>query len=303
MYQVKGVNLLLQKYFETRLDMVEKTLKTFLTLDGSCSKELNEAMNKAVFSGGKRWRTLLLVAVYEMLTGMKKTKNFESVLAAAAAVEIMHNAAIVHDDMPAIMNRKERRGAPALHMQYGNATAIMVGDALYTLSFEALSHIKDPAKAIQAVRILSNYAKSYGMIGGQAVALINKRKQMKINTLRYIDSKKTGALLQASSDIACLLAGADENTRQIMNNYALNLGLAYRMIDDIAEDYGRGSEDLDGDIEFVPTSRSSYTGLLGFDKARKMVEKMIDESERMIKPFEHNDVLVEFIQMIQERLP
>jgi geranylgeranyl pyrophosphate synthase len=88
-----------------------------------------------------------------------------------------------------------------------------------------------------------------------------------------------------------------------MNNYALNLGLAYRMIDDIAEDYGRGSEDLDGDIEFVPTSRSSYTGLLGFDKARKMVERMIDESERMIKPFEHNDVLVEFIQMIQERLP
>lgn len=283
--------------------MIEDTLQSFLKMDKSCDKELTAAMNQAVFSGGKRWRTLLLVATYEMLTGMKKNRNLDNALAAAAAVEIMHNAALIHDDLPAVMNHKERRGGPATHIEYGNATAILAGDALYTLAFEALSHISDPNKAIQAVRILASYTHSYGMIGGQAIALINKRKQMKINTLRYIDAKKTGALLQASTDIACLLANADENTRQIMNNYALNLGLAYCMIDDIATDYGRGGDGLDGDMEFTPSSRSSYTGLLGFDKARKMVEKMLDEAERLIKPYEHNDVLIEFIQMIQEQMP
>ncbi len=295
--------MLLQKYFETRLAMIEDSLKSFLSMDKSCDKDLAAAMNQAVFSGGKRWRTLLLVATYEMLTGMKKNRNLDNVLAAASAVEIMHNAAFVHDDLPCVMNRKERRGSSSTHIQYGNATAILAGDALYTLAFEALGQISDPAKGIQAVRILASYTHSYGMIGGQAIALSNKRKQMKINTLRYIDAKKTGALLQASADIACLLANADENTRQIMNNYALNLGLAYCMIDDIAEDYARGGDGLDGDVEFVPSSRSSYTGLLGFDKARKMVEKMLDEAERLIKPFDHNDVLMEFIQMIQEQMP
>jgi hypothetical protein len=156
---------------------------------------------------------------------------------------------------------------------------------------------------LKAVQLLSAYTKSYGMIGGQMVALESKRKVMKINTLRYIDMKKVGSLLQASADIACLLADADDNTRQIMNSYALNLGLAYQMIEDIVADYSRGSEGLDFDEEYVPTSRNSYTGLLGFDKARQAVEKLLDESERLIKPFPNNDVLLEFIQMIHENLP
>lgn len=295
--------MLLQKYFETRLDMIEKALKEYMSFEDPHAKDLKQAMHQAVFSGGKRWRPLLLVAIFEMLIGMKKSRQLDSVIAAACAVEIMHNAALVHDDMPCVMNKKERRNAPAIHMQHNNAIAILAGDALYTLAYKAVADIKDPEKALQAVRILSAYTMSYGLIGGQAVALQNKRKVMKINTLRYIDSKKTGALLQAAADIACMMAETDENTRQIMSTYALNLGLAHQMIDDIAEDYGRGSEGLDSEEEFAPSSRSSYTGLLGFDKARKTVERMLEDSERMIKPFAHNDVLVEFIQMIQEKMP
>lgn len=295
--------MLLQKYFETRLEMIEKALKEYMSFEDPHAQELKQAMHQAVFSGGKRWRPLLLVSIFEMLIGMKKSKHLDSVIAAACAVEIMHNAALIHDDMPCVMNKKERRNSPSTHMQHNNAIAILAGDALYTLAYKVIADIKDPEKALQAVRILSGYTMSYGLIGGQAVALQNKRKVMKINTLRYIDSKKTGALLQAAADIACLMADADENIRQIMNTYALNLGLAHQMIDDIAEDYGRGSEGLDSDEEFVPVSRSSYTGLLGFDKARKAVERMLDESERMIKPYPHNDVLVEFIQMIQEKMP
>lgn len=295
--------MLLQKYFETRQEMIEASLKSHLGRQAKPARELKQAMHHAVFSGGKRWRPMLLIAMYEMLTGMKLSKGLQDAIKAATAVELLHNAALVHDDMPMVMNRAERRSGQAVHLKFDNTIAILAGDALYTLAFEVLGQISKPANALACARILAGYAKTYGMIGGQAVALESKRKVMKLNTLRFIDMKKEGSLMQATADMACNLAGADENTRQIMNTYASNLALAYQMIEDISADYNRGSEGLDFDEEFVPTSRRTYTGLLGFDKARNAVERLLDETTRMIQPFEHNDVLMEFVQMIQERMP
>ena len=293
--------MLLQKYFETRFEMIEQGLESTLSFDKGYAKELKEAIRGAVIPGGKRWRPLLLISMFEMLTGFRKNRKQNDALQAAIAVELLHNAAFIHDDMPCVMNRSTRRGQPALHMNHDNAVAILAADALFTLAFECLGEIKDADAALEATRILSNYAKSYGMIGGQAVDLANRRKVMKINTLRYIDMKKVGSLLQASADIACCLAEADENTRQVMNSYALNLGMAYQMIEDIEADYARGSDGLDD--EYVPVSKASYTGLLGFDKARKNVENMLEESKRMLKPYPNNAVLLEFVAMIKERLP
>lgn len=295
--------MLLQKYFETRLELIEQGLKRFVVVPQGQAKELKSAMNYAIFSGGKRWRPLLLISIYEMLSGFKKNKGLNDAVLAAVAVELVHNASIVHDDMPMVMNQNERRSNQALHIKHDNTIGILTGDALYTLAFEVLGNISDPEKAMEAIRILSNYSKSYGMIGGQAVDLESKRKVMKINTLRYIDMKKVGSLLQASADIACMLAGADDNVRQIMNTYSMNLAISYQMIEDVIADYSRGSDGLDFSDDYIPVSRASYTGLLGFDKARKLAERTLEESERMIKPFANNDVLVEFIQMIQERLP
>lgn len=295
--------MLLQKYFETRQEMIEASLKNYLGRQAKPAKELKQAMHHAVFSGGKRWRPMLLIAIYEMLSGMKISRGLQEAIKAATAVELVHNAALVHDDMPMVMNRSERRSGPAVHLKFDNTIGILAGDALYTLAFEVLGQISKPSNALACTRILASYTKTYGMIGGQAVALESKRKVMKINTLRFIDMKKEGSLMQATADMACNLAGADENTRQTMNSYAMNLTMAYQMIDDISADYNRGSEGLDFDEEFVPTSRRTYTGLLGFDKTRNAVEKLLDETNRMIQPFEHNDVLREFVQMIQERLP
>lgn len=295
--------MVLQKYFETRLDMIESSLKHYLGPQTAPARELKRAVRYAVFPGGKRWRPLLLISMYDMLTGMKKNRALQEAVKAATAVEIAHNAALVHDDLPMLMNKAERRSEQALHLKYDNTVGILAGDALYALAFQVLGDVTPPSKALACIRILSTSTRSYGLIGGQAVALESKHRAMKLNTLRYIDSKKVGSLLQASADMACVLAGAEENTRQIMNSYALNLGLAYQMIDDISADYNRGSEGLDFDEEYVPVSKSSYTAFLGFDKARVAVEKLLDESERMISPFENIEVLVEFVQMIKEQLP
>ncbi len=284
--------------------MIDEGLHMALKFDKRYAGQLKEAMLKAVIPGGKRWRPLLLIAIYEMLTGLKKNnKQLPDVVKAACAVELIHNAAMVHDDLPALMNKKERRGLPAIHQEYGNAVAILAADALYTLGFELMGEIKDAKKANLAIRNLCINTKSYGLIGGQAIDLASKRKVMKINTLRYIDMKKVGSLLQAAAEIASILAGSDENTRQIMSTYAINLGMAYQMIEDIEKDYARGSDGLDFNEEFVPVSKASYTGLMGFDKARKQVETLLEDCSRSIKPYPNNAVLMEFIQMIIEKLP
>jgi geranylgeranyl diphosphate synthase type II len=294
--------LLIQQYFETRLALIEDKLSSVLNFEDKYTKELREAMRYTVFSGGKRWRPLLVIAVYEMLKGVHKKPKLENALYAACAVELMHSASIIHDDLPGLMNRKERRGKDPAHQKYGNAMSVLAGDALFTMSFELLSQISDHAKANQCVRILAKASNSNGMIGGQVVHLVNRRKAMKINTLRYIDMKKVCSLLQAGSDIACVLADADESIRQTVNSYALNLGLAYQMIEDIIDDYGEAS-DFDFDAEYVSGSKSGYAGLLGFDKARKQAEKMLDDAQRSVKVYENNEILVEFIQMIKDRLP
>ncbi len=295
--------MLIQQYFETRLELIDNALKEYVSFDTPYARELKESLKYSVFSGGKRWRPLLLISIYEMLTGAKKIKQLDFALPAACAIEILHNASLIHDDMPCLMNVKERRSKPPHHVYYDNTTSILAGDALYALAFEVLADTKDASKSLQATRILSTYAKTYGVIGGQAVELINKRKVMKINALRYIDLKKYCSLLQAAAEIACILADADEATQQTMSAYAQNLGMAYQMIDDIANDYNRSSDDLDFSDEFSPASKSGYSGLMGFDKAKRAVDKLLVDSEKLISPYPRNDVLVEFIQMIQERLP
>jgi len=282
--------------------MIEDKLKEALSSQDKYNRELTDAMNYTVFSGGKRWRPLLVLAIYEMLKGPQKKPKLESAITAACAIELIHSASIVHDDLPGLMNRKERRGKEPVHEKYGNALAILSGDAMFTLAFELLSSIPDALKANQCVRIIAKAANSYGMIGGQVVDLIHRHKVVKINTLRYIDIKKVCALLQAAAEIGCVLADADDNTKQVLNTYSLNLGLANQMIEDIIEDYG-DAEDFDFDEEYVQTSKSGYAGLLGFDKAKRQTEKLLEDSFRAVKGYSHNEILIEFIQMIKDRLP
>jgi geranylgeranyl pyrophosphate synthase len=282
--------------------MIEDKLESVLSFEDKYTKELKTAMRYIVFSGGKRWRPLLVLAAYEMLKGIQKKPKLEPVINAACAVELMHSASIIHDDLPGLMDRKERRGKDPAHQKYGNAMSILAGDALFTLSFELVSEITDALKANQCIRIIAKASNSYGMIGGQVVHLVNRRKVMKINTLRYIDMKKVCSLLQAAADMACTLAGAEEPTRQALNSYALNLGLAYQMIEDIIADYGESS-DFDFDNEFVSGSKSGYAGLLGFDKARKQAEKLLEDAQRSVRSFENNEIMIEFVQMIKDRLP
>ena len=154
--------MLLQKYFETRMQMIDEGLERALEFDKRHALSLKEAMRKAVIPGGKRWRPLLLISIFEMLTGLKKNnKQLPDAVFAACAVELIHNAALVHDDLPSVMNRKERRGQPAIHQEYGNAIAILAAVLCTHWLFEQMGRIKEPLRPI-CIRSLAINNKSYG---------------------------------------------------------------------------------------------------------------------------------------------
>jgi geranylgeranyl diphosphate synthase, type II len=300
--------LLIQQYFDSRKDMVEEQLHEYLALPEmpKCAQDslrLHEAMNYAVFSGGKRLRPILLYAAYEMQKGKKSPATVKLVHPCACALEMVHCASLIHDDLPSVDNSDERRGVPTVHKKFDPATAILAGDALLTKAFEVLSDIKDKQKALKCVNILSRSVSSRGMIGGQTVDILSSHRKIRINVLKYIHMKKTGALLQTAMEMACVMVGAEENTTITLGNYALNLGLAYQVIDDILDDVGAFEYLGKEPYEDHRNRKNTYPSLIGLDKSRKVAEKLLDDSYKLIKNMKNNDVLAEFISMIKDRLP
>ncbi|PID28080.1 MAG: geranyl transferase [Candidatus Cloacimonadota bacterium] len=295
--------MLVQKYFEVRTELVDKALKKYLKPPKEGPKQLYEAMNYAVFNGGKRLRPLMMFSAYEMMKGKNNINSLKPLIPCACAVELVHAASLVHDDLPNMDNSDERRGMPSVHKKYDDATAILVGDSLMTLAFEVLADIKKTDISVHCVRTLAKAISSRGMIGGQAVDIVSAQKKIRINVLRYIHAKKTGALLQATVDMACKMFGADENLTATMGNYALNLGLAYQIIDDILDYFGAYEVLGKEPFEDQKNNKATYPTLIGFEKAKKEAENLLSVSRKLIKNMKNNEVMLEFVNMIQDRLP
>ncbi|MCF7912770.1 MAG: polyprenyl synthetase family protein [Candidatus Cloacimonetes bacterium] len=295
--------MLVQEYFKSRTDLLEAGLKEYLPPRDEYPQSLSEAMNYAVFSGGKRIRPILFFATYEILMGRKNLNRLSRVLPAAVALELVHTASLIHDDLPSMDNSPERRGLPSVHVKYSPATAILAGDALITKAFEVLTEIKNNAHAIKCIEILTSSLSTRGMIGGQAVDLISQNKKININVLKYIHMKKTGALLQAAMEMACALNDAEGNLTITMGNFALNLGLAYQIVDDILDEVGTYEvlgKEPGSDIR---SNKATYPSLIGLEKAKKTAEKLLRDCYNHIKNMDGNEVLVEFINQVKERLP
>ena len=295
--------MLVQEYFKSRGDLVEEGLKRYLPPKNNYPESLNQAMHYAVFSGGKRLRPILFFATYEVLMGRKNLNRLHRILPVAVALELVHNASLVHDDLPSMDNSKERRGLPSVHVKYNPATAILVGDALITKAFEVLPDIKNKQHAVKCIGILTRALSTRGMIGGQAVDLLSANKKINVNVLRYIHIKKTGSLLQAAMEMACALNDAEENLTITLGNFALNLGLAYQIVDDILDEEGTYEvlgKEPGSDAKF---HKATYPSLIGLEKSKKRAEKLLRDSHNLIKNMDGNEILVEFVNQVKERLP
>lgn len=295
--------MILDKYFDSRRDLVNRALGKYLESDKTKPEVIHQAMRYSVLAGGKRLRPILLLATYEMLINRRDKRAVQPILPVACAIEMLHTASLVHDDLPFIDNADERRGKPSCHKKYGSAVAILVGDALITKAFGTTLKLRNSKKAIQCLEELIEAASTRGMIGGQVVDITASQKRVKLHVLRDIHLKKTGALLRAAERCACILGNASEQTTNALSDFALNIGLAYQVIDDILDEVGADDVLEKESGEDQRNEKVTYPTLLGIEESKRQAQKLIHDAQNIIKYIPNNNVLMEIVERIHDRIP
>ena len=264
----------LKDWSAERLERVEQALSAWVPLQAPA--RLGEAMRYAVLDGGKRLRPLLVLGAAEAVRG-----NMDAALRAACAVELIHAYSLVHDDMPCMDNDVLRRGKPTVHVAFGEATALLAGDALQALAFELLSpegtSIPDRVQA-SLCRLLARSAGQAGMAGGQAIDLAAVGKSLTEDELRHMHRLKTGALLQASVTMGAACGETTPQAGRGLEEYGRALGLAFQVVDDIldvtADSATLGKTAGKDALNDKPT----YVSLLGLERARGYARQLLDEA-------------------------
>ncbi|WP_248323006.1 MULTISPECIES: polyprenyl synthetase family protein [unclassified Caballeronia] len=273
-----------EHWMRATLDRVETALEHYLPGTDVAPARLHEAMRYAVLGGGKRVRPLLVHAAGE-LTGA----SAQAVEAASAALEMIHVYSLVHDDMPAMDDDALRRGKPTVHIQYDEATALLVGDALQSQAFIALTAegngLSDRQQAA-LVRELAVASGSVGMAGGQAIDLESVGRKLSRPELETMHRKKTGALLRASVRMGALAGdepGAD--VLAALDQYAAAVGLAFQVVDDILDvtaDSATLGKTAGKDAQH---DKPTYVSIIGLDASRELAAQLGRDAHAAIQPF------------------
>lgn len=291
--------------FQTRLqrdiDAVERALQDYLS--DSCGQgydRIFEAARYSVLAGGKRLRPVLVLAFCRSCGG-----EDEQALPFACALELIHTYSLIHDDLPCMDNDDLRRGRPTSHKVFGEATAVLTGDGLLTRAFEIMAQHKSasPQTTLQAISYLARAAGMHGMIGGQVLDMLSENQQIDIETLKRLQTLKTGRLLQAAAVLGCMAAERlDEETLRQAEAFGAYLGLAFQMQDDLL--------DIEGDSQTLgktigkdeKSGKSTFPSLLGAEKCRKLITEMSGQALDALSSFENTAFLGELVEKLIDRV-
>ncbi len=258
----------------SRLPRVEQALSDWVVADAPAG--LGDAMRYAVLDGGKRLRPLLVLAASEAVGG-----NDGAALRAACAVELIHAYSLVHDDMPCMDNDVLRRGKPTVHVKFGQAQALLAGDALQALAFELLApdDAAIPARVQAALcRLLARAAGHAGMAGGQAIDLASVGRALTEGELREMHRRKTGALLQGSVMMGAACGTADAAAQAALSAYGAAMGLAFQVVDDIL-DVTADSATLGKTAgKDAAQDKPTYVSLLGLERSAAFAQELLGEA-------------------------
>ncbi len=235
-------------------------------------QRLHEAMRYAVLGGGKRVRPLLAFAAGE-ITGASPDR----VQYAAAAAELIHAYSLVHDDMPAMDDDALRRGKPTVHVEFDEATALLVGDALQSLAFDLLASqplAGDADTQLRMVRLLAQAAGSRGMAGGQAIDLASVGKPLDLTELEFMHIHKTGALIRASVLLGALCGPLPDATAAGLDHYAKCIGLAFQVVDDVLDAEASTATLGKTAGKDAANNKPTYVSLLGVSRARELAQEL-----------------------------
>ena len=280
---------------------VEQIVTSFLPKEEGYQKTILEAMNYSVSAGGKRLRPMLMLETYRMFGGTSKV--IEPFM---AAIEMIHTYSLIHDDLPAMDNDEYRRGRKTTHVVYGEAMAILAGDALLNYAFEtaASAFVLDEGNPAigKAFMILASKAGVYGMIGGQVLDVESEGKEIDADTLKFIHIHKTSALLESAMLIGAVLAGASEQQQRTVELAARELGLAFQIRDDILDVTGNTDELGKPVGSDEKNHKNTYVALEGLEKAKEDVKRYSESAIDRLKSLPvRNEFLYELIEDLIDR--
>ena len=265
--------------------LLEKTARELFPKKDGDFAELFDAVNYAFFGAGKRVRPTLTLEFARMLGG-----SDGAALPLALALEMIHNYSLVHDDLPCMDNDDVRRGKPSCHKAYGEATALLCGDALLTEAFGVICSsgaLPDSAK-VKAVALLSQCAGLNGMIGGQQIDLMGENKRLNKEEHNKMNLYKTGALIKCACLLGCIAADADKKAFEAARIYGENIGLAFQVTDDLLD---MGQED----------NKTTYLSFMDEAQARDYANALTSDAIKAVSGYENSETLVALARFLQDR--
>ncbi|MGH8059583.1 MAG: polyprenyl synthetase family protein [Candidatus Entotheonellia bacterium] len=292
----------IEHYLHAQKALVDEALGRYLPPEEHYPSVIFQAMRYSVFAGGKRLRPILTLAAAEAVGAVA-----EDVLPVACALECIHTYSLIHDDLPALDNDDFRRGNLTNHKVFGEANAILAGDALLTFAFELMTdarHWRDgmPANMLQVVYEIAHAIGTFGMIGGQVVDLQMERQEVDLRTLRYIHSHKTGALIRTSVRSGAILGGGVPAEVDALSEYGAQIGLAFQIMDDILD--VRGDEQLMGKglRKDEDRQKATYPRLMGLAESEARARAAVAVGITALDPLgERGMLLNELAQFIISR--
>ncbi len=292
---------MVKEQLEYYAELVEEALNKYLPETECLQKSVIHAARHSLNAGGKRIRPALVMEFCRVCGGEP-----EDALPVACAIEMMHTFSLIHDDLPCMDDDDMRRGKPSCHKAYGEATALLAGDALAMLPYQiiaeaALKKRIDSGAALKIISLLGESAGIFGMIGGQVIDTENEGKQLPVNILLQMYRMKTGALLDFCCRAGCIAAGAGADKQLAAGDYAQKLGLAFQIIDDILDvtaDEKLLGKPVHSDAE---SGKLTYVTAVGLENARAEAERLTGQALKALDAFQDTRFLRELTDMLLKR--
>jgi len=274
----------IKSYLKEKRELIDSYLESYFSIPSE-PFVLHEAMRYSLFAGGKRIRPILALASYEACGG-----NPKDIVPYATALELIHTYSLIHDDLPSMDNDDLRRGKPTNHKVFGEAMAILAGDALLTEAFLILSNnlhssSLKPSDLIKIIREVSLASGVHGMVGGQAMDIFSENIEPDKDTLNFIHLHKTAALITASVRMGAILANIKEKKLKALTEYGTGIGLAFQIIDDILDIEGNAEELGKTAGSDIKMKKMTYPALCGTEKSRQKAKDLLSDAIDSLKIF------------------
>ncbi|MFQ6112392.1 MAG: polyprenyl synthetase family protein [Nitrospinota bacterium] len=289
----------LTQYMAERKALIDEALDRYLPPADSYPPAIYGSMRYSLFPGGKRLRPILALAACEAVGGEK-----DVALPLACALELVHTYSLIHDDLPALDDDELRRGRATSHIVFGEGVAILAGDALLTHAFGLMADPErspslGPSLRLRVIHRVAEAIGSRGMIGGQVVDIQSKGREIDADTLHYIHTRKTGALIRVSLWAGGALGGGSERELEALEGYGERVGLAFQVVDDILDEVGERRELGKPTGRDRESRKATYPALWGLEASKRKARELVQEAVGCLEPLgERGELLAELAEFI-----